>query len=65
MPFITQKSFKIDVNNKLNKIKKDSRNNAIFTNKLNKKKDEIEKLGQHLFIFNNGSKLYFIKLFLN
>jgi hypothetical protein len=56
MPFITDKMFKIDVNNKLTRIKQDSKNNAIFTHKLIKKKDEVEKIGKQLFIFNNPSK---------
>ena len=55
MPFITDKSFKIDVNNKLTRIKEDSKNNAIFNHKLIKKKDEVEKIGKQLFIYNNPS----------
>lgn len=58
MPFIKDKLYKLEVNKKLTKIKEDSKNNAIFTQKLLKKKDEIEKIGKQLFIYNNPSKNY-------
>ena len=60
MPFITDKSFKIDVNNKLTRIKEDSKNNAIFNHKLIKKKDEVEKIGKQLFIYNNPSNFKYL-----
>jgi hypothetical protein len=56
MPFIKDKSYKLEINNKLTRIKEDAKNNAIFTNKLNKNKEEVEKLGKQLFIYNNPSK---------
>ena len=55
MPFITDKFFKIDVNNKLTRIKEDSKNNAIFNHKLIKKQEEVSKIGKQLFIYNNPS----------
>jgi hypothetical protein len=57
MPFIKDKSYKLEINNKLTRIKADSKNNAIFTNKLNKNKEEVDKLGKQLFIYNNPSKI--------
>lgn len=57
MPFISDKCFKVDINNKLTRVKEDSKNNAIFTHKLIKKKDEVDKIGKQLFIYNNPSKL--------
>jgi hypothetical protein len=65
MPFITDRLFKININNKINVIKEDSKNKAIFTNKLIKKRDEVKKIGKQLFIYNNPSEniLYLIILF--
>ena len=59
MPFIKDKTYKLEVNKKLTNIKEDSKNNAIFTHKLIKKRDEVDKIGKQLFIYNNPSKLYF------
>jgi len=56
MPFIKDKSYKIEVNNNLTKIKEDSKNSAMFSHKLIKKKEEVEKIGRHLMIYNNPSK---------
>jgi hypothetical protein len=66
MPFIKDKSFKIEVNNNLTKIKEDSKNSAIFSHKLNKKKEEVDKIGKQLIIYNNPSKNsdYFLFLFI-
>jgi len=55
MPFIKDKSYKIEVNNNLTKIKDDSKNSAIFSHKLNKKKEEVDKIGKQLMIYNNPS----------
>lgn len=63
MPYIKDKTYKIEVNQKLTKVKEDSKNNAIFTNKMNKKKDEVEKIGKQLFIYNNPSKIKIIDIF--
>ncbi len=70
MPFIKDKTYKIDVNNKLTKIKEDSKNSAMFSNKLIKKKEEVEKIGRHLMIYQNPSnniyliliKIYYLQL---
>lgn len=60
MPFIKDKSYKIEVNNNLTKIKEDSKNSAIFSHKLNKKKEEVDKIGKQLIIYNNPSKFFHI-----
>lgn len=58
MPYIKDKSYKIEVNNNLTKIKEDSKNSAIFSHKLNKKKEEVDKIGKQLIIYNNPSKRF-------
>ena len=58
MPFIKDKQYKLEVNSKLTKIKDNTKNNAIFTNKMNKKKDDVEKIGKQLFIYNNPSNYF-------
>lgn len=60
MPYITDKLYKIDVNKKLTSVKEDAKNNAMLTNKLNKQKDEVEKIGKQIFIYNNPSNLKYI-----
>jgi len=65
MPFIKDKSYKLDINNKLTKIKEDSKNNAIFTNKMSKKKEEVEKIGKQLFIYNNPSNTFILLIIFN
>lgn len=60
MPFIKDKSYKIEVNNNRTKIKEDSKNSAIFSHKLIKKKEEVDKIGKQLIIYNNPSKNFFI-----
>jgi len=63
MPFINDKSYKIEVNNNLTKIKEDSKNSAMFSHKLIKRKEEVEKIGKQLIIYNNPSNIFFINQF--
>lgn len=56
MPFIKERSYKIEVNNNLGKIKEDSKNSLFLTHRLSKQNNEVTKLGKQLIIYNNPSK---------
>ena len=59
MPFIKDKIYKLDVNKKLPNVKEDTKNSAIISHKLMKSKEEVEKIGKQLFIYNNPSKFFY------
>lgn len=63
MPFIKDKTYKLEVNSNLSKIKEDSKTSSMFSHKLLKRKEEVDKLGKQLFIYNNPCKNFLISLF--
>ena len=64
MPFIRERSYKLEVNNNISKIKEDSKFNMRITHKLGKRKQEVNKIGKEFIIYNNPSKIFYF-LFLD
>lgn len=59
-PFIQNKTYNIDINKNLLKVKSDTRQSAFDSHHLRKKKNEIKKIGKELLIYQNPSNLLLV-----
>jgi len=59
-PFIQKKTYNININNNLLKVKSDTRQSAFDSHHLRKKKNEIKNIGKELLIYQNPSKIIFL-----
>ena len=58
VPFIEKKSYNININRNLLKVKSDTRQSAFDSHHLRKKKSEVKNIGKELLIFQNPSKIF-------
>lgn len=64
-PFIQKKTYNININKNLLKVKSDTRQSAFDSHHLKKKKNEIKEIGKELLIYQNPSKYIFFIYFFN
>ena len=62
-PFIQTKTYNININKNILKVKSDTRQSAFDSHHMRKKKNEIQNIGKELLIYQNPSKK-FIQFFL-
>jgi len=58
LPTMDKYKYNINLNNGIEKIKRSTRENSTENYRLDRKKVEIDKIGEEMLIYNNPSKIY-------